>query len=384
MLGGGVKDSTEHRYYKNFMEFWKTMRKLDVSDKETWTFPSDEFILQLYVVDCAMMRNKTNSWDTIRYKLRAIDYIAQLCGKKQEWSKNPALYAVVKYCKNKCKGKGSDTIPITTEKVKRILNHTIRRKITNKRIDKGRLKRNWEIDNVEILEKEEKLWYEWSIAIAMAFTTGLRGAEQYKNEDKHMMNYGIKLGDIQWIWRGKTRRFNSSKFTKNTKNLECMVISLRNSKTKKTDETIRIAIGNNEGNIKIIYLLYRWFHIRKQQAGRDWKDKYLFSMTVQQLTEKWKIIINEMDMFEKKKWRYHGLRKGFATSLQQRGIDKGLISFAGRWAVLATIYKYITYNLENMEPIAATLWDQKRITTYGQDLDQCELDIISKLKKDHL
>ena len=80
MLGGGVKESTDDRYMTNFKEYWRTMRRLKVSDEEVWTFPTKSFVIQLYIVDCAKMREKVNTWDTIRYKLRAIDYVAQLCG----------------------------------------------------------------------------------------------------------------------------------------------------------------------------------------------------------------------------------------------------------------------------------------------------------------
>ena len=383
MLGGGVKISSDDRYTRNFMEFWKTMRRLGIKDEQIWSFPTNSFILQLYVVDCAMIRRPTNSWDTIRYKLRSIDYMAQLCGVKQEWATNPALHALVKYCKNKCKGEGSDTIPITVERVKRIVGFIIRTRLRQVVKDKKRLRNTWELDEFQELDDKHKEWYQLCLGIAMAITTGLRGAEQYKNEEQHMRGYGIKLKDISWIWERNGKRIKSGAYTKNITNLICMIIVLRNSKGKKQDEKVRITIGINKGNICILYLIFRWYHHQKQKAGKDWKEQFLFDLTVQQIKKKWKEIINEMNMFEKNRWRYHGLRKGFATSLQQRGIDKGLISYAGRWSLQMTVYKYITYALESMEPLAKVMWDKRRTSTYGQDLDEYELKMIINWGKEH-
>ena len=46
MQKGGVKGCTDLRNMKNFAEFWKTLRKLGISDKEVWTFPTKEWLLE--------------------------------------------------------------------------------------------------------------------------------------------------------------------------------------------------------------------------------------------------------------------------------------------------------------------------------------------------
>ena len=54
MMKGGVKASTEVQYEKHFMEFWRTMRRLGMPDDRTWSFPTDLFLLQIYIIDCAV------------------------------------------------------------------------------------------------------------------------------------------------------------------------------------------------------------------------------------------------------------------------------------------------------------------------------------------
>ena len=100
-----------------------------------WKFQTEKWLLQAYIVDCAVVRKKVNTHDTIRNKLRAIDYIAQCVGTKQECHSSPALDAVVECCKKKNEGKGSNMTPITLEKTKSIIEHILRNKLAIERLD---------------------------------------------------------------------------------------------------------------------------------------------------------------------------------------------------------------------------------------------------------
>ena len=89
-----------------------------------------------------------------------------------------------------------------------------------------------------------------------------------------------------------------------------------------------------------------------------------------------------MDLYEGHRYRYHGLRKGFATSLQQREVTQGLIAYAGIWSLMSSsIYKYVIYTLEDMLPIASDLWDKEISTLHSKDLDETENDIMKELRK---
>ena len=109
-----------------------------------------------------------------------------------------------------------------------------------------------------------------------------------------------------------------------------MELKLRNSKTKGIGETTKLMLGNDKSKIKPISLTCEWFHQRKEKTGSGWKNSFLFDITLQQAKRNWKKIIQEIQKLEPEKWRYPGLRKGFATSLQQREVNQGLIRYAER------------------------------------------------------
>ena len=170
MKKGRVKDSTDMRYIKNFC-LWKTLRKLGISDEEVWTFPTNEWLLQAYIVDCAVVKEKTNTYDTIRNKLRAIEYIAQCVGIKHEYHTSPALDAVIKHCKKINKGKGSNTVPITIERTKLMIEHILRNKIAINTLDnwdRKAINEHWTIYNLNIFNNEETKWHQICIIIIMA------------------------------------------------------------------------------------------------------------------------------------------------------------------------------------------------------------------------
>ena len=205
----------------------------------------------------------------------------------------------------------------------------------------------------------------------MAITLGLRGAEQLKNKEKEWKECGIKLKNIKWIWINKeVKKFTSAKYTKNQSNLDARKLRQRNSKTKGTEETIKLVLGRNKIEPKLILMMYEWFHHRKKIMGSNWRESFLFSTSLQQTKKKWKEVIKEMQIMEPKRWTYHGLRKGFATSLQQREINQGLIAYAGRWKLVASMYKYMIFTLEDMKKIVSLLWDKKRETLIHIDLDE--------------
>ena len=72
----------------------------------------------------------------------------------------------------------------------------------------------------------------------------------------------------------------------------------------------------------------------------------------------------------------YGLRKGFATSLQQRDVPQVLMAYAGRWTLMASVYKYICHTLGDMKDIAKEMWDKYRETLEHIDLDVWEVELL--------
>ena len=170
-------------------------------------------------------------------------------------------------------------------------------------------------------------------------------------------------------------------FTKNASGLLCAAVTIPNSKTKAKNESIELAIGNNNGNISPLYLIYRWYHWRR---STEKLEKYLFSLSLQEAKKIWKKAIAGMNMLDGKKWRYHGLRKGFATSLQQRKVSQGLIAYAGRWSLVSSFHKYALFTNDELLPLAGIMWNTRRRSLICQDLDEAELEILREVKKKNL
>ena len=387
MLKGGVKDSTDSRYIKGFREFWNTMRRLRVPDHIVWTFPTPEWILQVYIVDCAMIRDPPNTYDTIRGKLRAIDYIAQICGVIQCYCTSPGLTSQIKFCKKQRKGKGSDTIPITIERLKRIIEYILEEKLLKNRnwcsSERCLLTSGWRVFEIESLNEKENKWYQVCVIVVLAVTLGLRGAEQLYNMDKEWKEYGIKLCDIKFAWKGSgNKKIRTSKYYKNTDRLMAMELNLRNTKTKAKGDIVHMVLGRNRTIINPLLIVYEWYHYKKRIAKENWKQTFLFDISLQKMKVLWKHIILSMQLYEGHRYRYHGLRKGFATSLQQREVNQGLIAYAGRWSLLSSsIYKYVIYTLEDMMKLSSELWDQDIKTLQCKDMDESETEIMLKLRK---
>ena len=103
MSRGGIKNSSHKTYYNGMRDLCKTARKLKLTMSEVFTFPTDSVVQLIWIIDCAKERG--NVWNTVRNKLRSLDYYAQLAGVKQNYTKNPDLFAAIQYVKKKHPGK---------------------------------------------------------------------------------------------------------------------------------------------------------------------------------------------------------------------------------------------------------------------------------------
>ncbi len=86
-------------------------------------------------------------------------------------------------------------------------------------------------------------------------------------------------------------------------------------------------------------------------------------------------------MIDGDKYRFHGLRKGFATRLQQVGIPMSLIAFAGRWKLQAAIYRYLLHNQAQLIPLTKMYLYGKSVNGQILDLDLAELNLSDQYTK---
>ena len=198
MYEGGIKLSSKATYIQGFGEFVRTMIRLMIPIALVFMFPTIPELLQIYITDCAIVRPRANCWNTIRNKLRAIDWAAQTQGVIQCWADLPQLKAQVAYCKRLCKGKGSDTIPITVEKIREIIDYIIQTRVINgltlTAFETAQIK-NW-LSFPRILNDPRRLnQYIFAMSLLFNFTLGLRGAEQYLNNQSEYVGYGKNVAE---------------------------------------------------------------------------------------------------------------------------------------------------------------------------------------------
>ena len=149
-------------------------------------------------------------------------------------------------------------MPESVEKVKAIIEHILRNKISKKGLngwDSKSIEEKWTTYNLETFNNKERKWYQTCVTSIMAITMCLRGAEQLQNEEKEWKEYGIKLRDVKWMWRGKEgKKFTSIKHAKNRHSLEAIELKLRNSKTKEIRKAMSRATVTGGIDIKIYEL----------------------------------------------------------------------------------------------------------------------------------
>ena len=119
-------------------------------------------------------------------------------------------------------------------------------------------------------------------------------------------------------------------------------------------------------------------------VGKKKDTDYLFEVDgfkgdLKTQKEMWKEVVLEANCFEPERYKMHGTRKGFATALMRKGIQQSLISFAGRWAILGAINRYIHHVQEELLTLAKVILYGRDQNQKILDLDQEEMMAISKM-----
>eukprot|EP01083_Nonionella_stella_P310666 1104805_1 len=158
------------------------MRRLGIEDEMVWLFPTPDILLRVYLVDCARIRKQPNCWGTIRNKLRSIDYIAQLTGCMQSWSKNPSIAAQCACCKKQNKSSMASTLPITAAKLKQIVVFVMRHKVYGglRLTASQKVLRDQGLIFNKIWRDEKRMfWYVLCVSWMINGTLGLRGVSMW-------------------------------------------------------------------------------------------------------------------------------------------------------------------------------------------------------------
>eukprot|EP01083_Nonionella_stella_P285028 970237_1 len=309
MQSGGIKESSHSTYVNNFAEFWRTMRRLKISDKLTWTLPTPDILLRVYIVDCARVRPHPNVWGTIRNKLRSIDYISQLTGCIQSWHENPAIAAQVLHCKKQNVSTRETTLPITATKLWEITVYVLRNKVYNGLIltkAQQRLRQQGLIFS-EIWESPHRLaWYVMCLSWVINGTLGLRGAEQYKHHKPEYREYGLHRHHViffQKLAHGRYKRLPNRDI--NTDLIDHARIEITNAKIGTANRSVFLRLGRTRRDFDPLIMLYRLMRIQTKYLKQ--KSPFIFdtdhhSITLASMKKVWSSILKEMQWLEW--WRY--------------------------------------------------------------------------------
>ena len=397
MLDGGVKITTNKKYMDVFLEFWRTMRRLGLSDVLVWTMPINDTIIEIYIIDCILIRPKPNVWPTMRGKLRGIDYVAQLCGYNMSWSKNPAFEALCKYAKKNNPGQGSDTLPVLSQLLKQIVKYILDTRVyagLNLTKQESALKKGWHC--FKAIWEDELRWYWYLLAISYLFVgiLGLRGCECYENPAAVYIDYGCWVSDLDFYWLGdmSDRLFKSNARSYAYENIHHIRIGLRNTKTGVKGKPVYLRMGRTNREIEPAILIYKIFCLQKYELPKIykfksiWKKRFLFahpnrSTKLNAIKKQWKVIVEEMNLMEWERLRFHGTRKGFASSLLQCGLPLSWISYAGRWKLQAAIYAYLIHSQKDLLCLCQIFMYGLIVTKVEIDFDQSEFDLVKDMNK---
>ena len=77
--------------------------------------------------------------------------------------------------------------------------------------------------------------------------------------------------------------------------------------------------------------------------------------------------------------RLHGTRRGFATTLLQRGMPLSLIAFAGLWRLQAAIYRYFVHSQRDLLQVALVYLYGKPTNGGTIDMDTKEFNLMEQL-----
>ena len=396
MLSGGVKVSSHGSYVKGFLEFWRTMRRLGIPDSMVWTFPVRDALLQVYIINCALVRAKPNVYGTIRAKLRGIDYVVQLTGKHQNWSKNPALSTMIDYCKKRNPNKGSDTLPISGSMMLQLVGHIMIQKVfagLKLTAEQSAQALKWFSFDLIWHNKQRMWWYVFALSILVLGCLGLRGAELYENDDKKLYDgYGLYLSDVDVMARNPytNRIYECDNTFTNPDDIYYASFRLRNSKTGTVGNDEFLAMGRTHKRIDPVLLVHHLITVQKKVIRPKGDKVFLFSLPKMNLKLRnvkkklKKVIVDEMQYMEGEKYRLHGTRKGFATTLQRAGLPMSLIAFAGRWKLEAAIYQYLIHSQKDLLCIVSKYLYGVQVNNDQHDWDESEINIVQQMRKGQL
>ena len=369
---GGIKISTLTTYIAAFTKMANIWAQLGFTVNEIFTFPTSPGMIKIFLVHCADIKIKRNTWTTIRINLAAADKLASMCGVAQTWSDNPDIAANVQYCKRICRSKGSNTKPLLAQQLKQIISYALRHKVyKNMRIG-NTTKSHFVCDTRVVKDQTRMSWFIFIVGMLTVTVTALRGTELFYSTKPQYQGYGIKIRHLQFGWMDNKKNLFISKnpFRKPPgATLHFVRINIPKHKTEKNGNITPLVIGATGKPLCPANLILQLIldGIKHHQMT---PDDFVFGlhakpMNLKTMKQRYAMLVVELKFPDPERWRFHGGRMGYATQLRINGVPISLICFGGRWMVMAgsCVFGYIRYELYEMLPLAHCYLYQSKPST---------------------
>ena len=238
----GIKGGTSKTYTTNMLNYWDTMRKLNIPNALSLQLPIDSALTNVYLIHSINFKKKHNAWSTMRGKLRAIDYFVQSAGLRQCWWKDAALFTAKQFIKTKHLNECSNTLAVTTDIVKKILNQTLKYKVYLNQLESTQLAMTESTSN----DQTRAGWYIWGMTVPFMTTLGHKQSECWRNHDIRYDGYWIWLNDVTTFYvNKKTGRIREQKIGPDRQwEIHQLRVRLRHSKNRKTAQHMFLRISN--------------------------------------------------------------------------------------------------------------------------------------------
>ena len=357
IFDGGVKSSTNNKYIEKYTEFLRTMKRLGFNNL-MWNIPIEVNLIYVYIMDC-ILRKKSNVWDTIRNKLRALDYVNQLCGINSSWSDDFNIQMAKKYVKKNNPSLGSKVVPIRRKELVIVYNHLMYKLLGNfvpfVNISTSGL--------VKIFDK--KINYKLSCLVTwmmVSATGGFRIGELVHADNLNNNDYGLMRKDIKFGYVDNNNNISFDNKRKDRSNLFIVEFILRNSKTQKKNQSIRVWMGRSKFNIDPILMIFDLYYGQKVVFNNINNNSFLFidqnniPITIAEMRNLMRKALDEIGLINREHFPPHCLRKSYNITLSRCGVSEGLIAYGGRWTLAQAYFRYAVYSLDDLIGLAKIYW----------------------------
>ena len=324
--------TSKEEYIKRYGTFINTMRRLKFSDNQILATPISEQMMIVFAISCCVEKRQykngkdkdPNRWNTIRGKLRALDFINECAVTPSVWHKSFVIKRLTDYLRKYYCPPEEPSDPFSHEQFIFLI-----KQLTNMIYD----------ENMNVWANAIQQ-FGWELVLCWFLITAIMGfriSETVKQPTNAKdQTYGLKFKDINFLFYTNDDKSNvkfDNKFRNDIDNLFAAELTIRNSKGQKINKPIKLYLGRSFNEIDPLITLYNTYHkydnICKNypgsfsnkpndwffQKGNDIRNGPIYHDT-NSMRKKFNEVLEAMNFIGDNKLTPHSLRKYFNTRHQ--------------------------------------------------------------------